>query len=83
MAARRRLDPPVYEVTTSGPAHEKLFEAEVCTGSARGVGRGSTKKDAEQQAAEIAYTTLVCGGRADRWRIMILLGSGQFAEARQ
>ena len=61
LAARRGLDPPAYEVTTSGPAHQKLFEAEVRTGSARGVGRGSTKKDAEQRAAEIAYTTLVAG----------------------
>ena len=61
LAARRGFAPPVYDVTTSGPAHEKLFEAEVRAGTARGVGRGSTKKDAEQQAAEIAYATLVSG----------------------
>jgi dsRNA-specific ribonuclease len=45
-------------VTTSGPAHDTLFQAEVRAGNARGVGRGSTKKDAEQRAAEVAYAAL-------------------------
>ena len=58
LAARLGFAPPVYEVTTSGPAHDKLFEAEVRAGTASGVGTGSTKKDAEQQAAAIAYAAL-------------------------
>ena len=58
LAARLGLSPPVYEVTASGPPHAPRFEAEVRTGTATGVGAGSTKKDAEQQAAEAAYATL-------------------------
>ena len=61
LAARRGLDPPSYDVTTSGPAHDRLFYAEAHTGTASGVGRGSTKKDAEQHAAEIAYAALAAG----------------------
>jgi len=58
LAARLGYAPPVYNVTTSGPAHDKSFEAMVRTGAASGAGRGSTKKDAEQHAAEIAYAAL-------------------------
>ncbi len=58
LAARLGFAPPAYDVTTSGPAHKMSFEAEVHAGSASGVGRGSTKKDAEQQAAQIAYAAL-------------------------
>ena len=64
LAARLCLDPPVYDVTTSGPAHDKLFEAEVHAGTASGVGTGSTKKDAEQHAARIAYAALASGVRS-------------------
>ena len=64
LAARLGLDPPVYDVTTSGPAHDKLFEAEVHAGTASGVGTGSTKKDAEQHAARIAYAALASGVRS-------------------
>lgn len=58
LAARGGFAPPVYDVTTSGPAHDTRFEAVVHAGSARGTGTGTTKKDAEQHAAEIAYTAL-------------------------
>ena len=58
LAARLGLAPPVYDVTTSGPAHDMLFEALVQAGTASGIGRGSTKKDAEQQAAELAHAAL-------------------------
>lgn len=61
LAAHLGFDPPVYDVTASGPPHDARFEAEVRAGSARGVGTGSTKKHAEQQAAEIAYATLAAG----------------------
>lgn len=58
LAARAGLEPPSYGVSTSGPAHDRQFRAEVRTGDATGVGTGSTKKDAEQRAAEIAYAAL-------------------------
>lgn len=58
LTARRGFGPPAYTVTTSGPSHHQLFRAAVSAGSASGVGEGSTKKDAEQHAAEIAYSAL-------------------------
>jgi ribonuclease-3 len=58
LAARRGLDPPSYDVTTSGPAHHRRFRAEVRAGDEAGMGTGSTKKDAEQRAAEVAYAAL-------------------------
>ena len=58
LAARLGLCPPSYDVTTSGPAHDRRFRAEVRAGDEAGVGAGSTKKDAEQRAAEVAYTAL-------------------------
>jgi len=58
LAARLGLDPPCYHVTTSGPAHHRQFRAEVRAGDEAGVGAGSTKKDAEQQAAAVAYAAL-------------------------
>ena len=64
LAARLGFAPPTYDVTTSGPAHRALFEAEVHAGSASGTGRGSTKKDAEQQAAQIAYAALTSEARS-------------------
>lgn len=58
LAARLGLDPPSYDVTTSGPAHHRRFRAEVRAGDEAGVGAGSTKKDAEQQAAGVVYVAL-------------------------
>ena len=58
LVARLGLSPPSYDVTTSGPAHDRLFRAEVRAGDSSGVGTGTTKKDAEQHAAEIAYAAL-------------------------
>ncbi len=58
LAARLGLDPPSYDVTSSGPAHHRRFRAEVRAGDEAGVGAGSTKKDAEQRAAEVAYGSL-------------------------
>ena len=62
LAARLGLDQPVYEVTTSGPAHLRVFRAEVRTGSVGGAGEGHSKKDAEQSAAEVAYAALAPEG---------------------
>ncbi len=58
LAARIGLDPPAYGVSASGPAHDRQFRAEVRAGGTTGVGTGSTKKDAEQRAAEVAYGAL-------------------------
>ncbi len=46
---------PRYAVTESGPEHQKSFEAQVFVDDdLLGVGKGSSKKRAEQAAAEIA-----------------------------
>ncbi len=58
LAARLGLAPPSYDVTAGGPAHHREFRAEVRAGDEAGVGTGSTKKDAEQRAAEVAYAAL-------------------------
>ena len=58
-AAALSAGPPVYEVTEDGPDHEKSFTAVVqVAGEVRGAGAGRTKKEAEQQAAEAAWTAL-------------------------
>ena len=62
LAARLGLDGPVYEVTTSGPAHHRLFRAEVRAGGVEGVGEGPSKKDAERHAAAVAYAALTPEG---------------------
>jgi ribonuclease-3 len=50
---------PEYVVTESGPDHEKTFTARARVGGVDyGDGSGRSKKEAEQQAAEAAWTTL-------------------------
>ncbi len=57
--AVRELGPPEYTVDESGPDHAKRFVATVwIAGKQYGVGRGSSKKEAEQQAAAQALTAL-------------------------
>lgn len=57
---------PVYRVTESGPDHEKSFEAEVLVdGRSFGPGVGSNKKQAEQQAAALAFAALQDEGAED------------------
>jgi ribonuclease-3 len=59
LAASRALGVPEYEVTESGPDHAKMFRARaVVGGEALGEGEGRSKKEAEQRAAELAWTTL-------------------------
>ena len=62
--AARGLGRPVYEVTSSGPAHHTRFRAEVRAGDVAGVGEGLSKKDAEQHAAEVACSALGPEGRS-------------------
>lgn len=58
-SAELSLGVPEYRVTEEGPDHAKLFAAMVLlSGTSRGKGSGRTKKEAEQNAAAAAYTSL-------------------------
>jgi ribonuclease-3 len=59
LAAERSLGAPEYVVLDSGPDHHKSFHAKVLLGDKPvGEGRGHSKKEAEQLAAEQAWTAL-------------------------
>jgi len=59
LTAAGSLGVPEYRVTETGPDHEKMFQAESVVGSELlGAGSGRSKKEAEQKAAEIAWTEL-------------------------
>jgi ribonuclease-3 len=62
LSAERGLGVPEYRVSEEGPDHAKVFAARVLLGgTARGSGAGRTKKEAEQNAASAAYTSLQSG----------------------
>ena len=58
---------PEYRlVSTSGPDHQKMFRVEVCVlGRVIAEGHGSSKKEAEQEAARMAIMRLTDEGRDD------------------
>lgn len=57
-AARRRLVSPVYEVTQTGPQHQRLYRATVRVGGeVCGTGEGTTIKAAQTRAARVALQT--------------------------
>lgn len=59
LAAALGMNPPVYEVEGEGPDHARRYTAELLIeGRAWGQGRGTSKKRAEQAAAEEAYHAL-------------------------
>ncbi|QVQ51665.1 ribonuclease III [Spiractinospora alimapuensis] len=59
LTASEGLGVPEYHVTESGPDHQKSFRAVVrVAGEAHGSGEGRSKKEAEQQAAEAAWTAI-------------------------
>jgi ribonuclease-3 len=59
LTAAELLGVPEYRVDESGPDHQKFFRATVrVAGRTFGSGEGRSKKEAEQQAAEAAYTTI-------------------------
>ncbi len=63
LAATRGLGSPDYRIVESGPDHAKHFAAEVhLDGRAQGGGEGRSKKEAEQIAAETAFTALSAEG---------------------
>ena len=57
---KRTRDVPQYEIVqTVGPEHDKIFTVEVSLGGKRlGIGKGHSKKMAEQEAAQDAYERL-------------------------
>jgi ribonuclease III len=62
LTAAEMLGVPEYHVEESGPDHEKFFRAFVRIGSQTyGEGVGRSKKEAEQQAAEAAWTAITEG----------------------
>ena len=59
LTAEQGLGTPSYEITSTGPDHDKEFTATVIVGgSGLGTGVGRSKKEAEQKAAAAAWTTL-------------------------
>ncbi|QDG54156.1 ribonuclease III [Persicimonas caeni] len=55
----KSVQPHYRIIDESGPPHDKVFVAEVCVdGRPLGAGRGRSKKEAEQHAAEEALETL-------------------------
>ena len=62
LTAAEFLGVPEYRVEESGPDHQKSFRATVrVAGRTFGSGEGRSKKEAEQQAAETAYTAISNG----------------------
>jgi ribonuclease-3 len=59
LTAAEVLGVPEYHVDESGPDHQKSFRASVRIGAQTyGEGEGRSKKEAEQQAAEAAWTAI-------------------------
>ncbi|SEK25760.1 ribonuclease III [Rhodococcus maanshanensis] len=59
LTAERGQGVPVYEISATGPDHDKEFTATVMVaGDALGVGVGRSKKEAEQKAASTAWKSL-------------------------
>lgn len=54
---------PSYEISATGPDHGRRFNAKVTVGTTVGRGTGSSKKQAEQNAAEEAFLALTPGGK--------------------
>ena len=62
LTAAEILGVPEYHVEESGPDHQKFFRAYVRIGQQTyGQGEGRSKKEAEQQAAEAAWTAITSG----------------------
>lgn len=59
LTAERGLGPPSYQVTSTGPDHDKQFTAVVVVMDTEyGSGVGRSKKEAEQNAASAAWKSL-------------------------
>jgi ribonuclease III len=62
LASHIGAGPPVYEVTSSGPDHNRVFAARVTVAEFSAHGTGTSKKQAEMAAALLAWQEL--SGRA-------------------
>lgn len=59
LAAERGMAVPAYEIDSEGPPHARIFTAVVVMdGTHYGSGSGTSKKEAEQNAAAQTYATL-------------------------
>ncbi|CAB4606402.1 unannotated protein [freshwater metagenome] len=59
LCAARGLGTPEYEITESGPDHDKSFTAAAIISSEKfETGEGKSKREAEQAAAKLAYDNL-------------------------
>ncbi|MFZ4842112.1 ribonuclease III [Mycetocola saprophilus] len=59
IAAARQQEPPRYEMTSTGPDHNRVFTATVIVGTlVSATGSGTSKKQAEMAAALEAWTNL-------------------------
>lgn len=59
LTAERGVGVPAYEISATGPDHDKEFTATVLvSGNPLGSGIGRSKKEAEQKAASAAWNTL-------------------------
>ena len=59
LVAERNLGAPIYQISGTGPDHDRRFNAVVMIdGAAQGDGKGTSKKRAEQAAARSAWETL-------------------------
>ncbi|UGT63748.1 ribonuclease III [Nocardia asteroides] len=66
LTAERGLGVPSYEISSTGPDHDKEFTATtVIAGRPYGTGVGRSKKEAEQKAAGTAYQALTAEAAAD------------------
>lgn len=66
LTAERGIGVPNYEITSTGPDHDKEFTATaVIGGKAYGQGIGRSKKEAEQKAAGAAWQALTADGSAE------------------
>jgi ribonuclease III len=63
LTSQAMLGVPEYHVSETGPDHAKLFTAAaVVAGRVQGVGQGRSKKEAEAQAAQAAWSALRSDG---------------------
>jgi len=84
LTAAEELGGPEYLVDESGPDHQKSFRAVAkIGGQIYGEGEGRSKKEAEQQAAELAWTAIsesLSAGGASRARLAGGADAGAAAE---
>jgi ribonuclease-3 len=60
-AAELSMPSPQYEISSSGPDHGRMFTSTVQVATIEGRGSGTSKKQAQQRAAEQALTLLDAG----------------------